>query len=140
MKPPTDRPDAPERDIADLIRAAEAEQRLDPPAAVWDRVRAELPASDRQRLRARRRARFAAPLRLAAAACAAGLLTLTGYLALRTGPAELTPVAVTDAFLDQGELELSAPTGPLLGSEVYEGVLIREGRAGVDELRVCVRC
>ena len=161
------------RDIADIVRTADALRREAPGAEVWARIRATLPpdtagpgqASARDaapaptRAELRRRARDERARRRTprtrrarhavwwAAAAAVALLAVATWTLLRTdGPrpaasyaAEALP-PVPPSVAEQLDLVPAAAAPRAIPAEVYEGVTIREGRVGVDQLRVCRPC
>ena len=161
------------RDIADIVRAADALRREAPGAEVWARIRATLPpdtagpsqasgldaapAPTRGELRRRardERARRRPPrMRRArhtvwwATAAVVALLAVATWTLLRTDDppptssyaAEALP-PTTPPVAEQLDLAPVAAPPRVIPAEVYEGVTIREGRAGVDQLRVCRPC
>ncbi len=122
--------------LTELIRARDTEHRLAPPEALWERVERGLGPPPAAQPRARVRM-LRAPLRVAAGLAA---LLLVAWLLWPTGANEAGAEVTAAAELEDVELEATPAAQPVLERATYDGVQIREGVLGRDELRSCVAC
>ena len=121
--------------ISEIMRAADARQEEQAPAAVWDRIESSLPAERTEakvrQLRTRTRYMTIAASFLVLAV--AGWWTLMG--------SHTTPLETTVEVLHiEGTLELVPTPQAVFTDAIYGEVTIIEGEEGSDWLRACVQC